>query len=85
MATITILNVTIHNDYNEQCFKWITITMHNDCNEQWKMKNGKWKMSMITRTMNNDYNDNEQSQQYTTMYYNNYNETFLVTHCYCSL
>ena len=34
MATITILNVTIHNDYNEQCFKWITITMHNDCNEQ---------------------------------------------------
>ena len=23
MATITILNVTIHNDYNEQCSKWI--------------------------------------------------------------
>ena len=55
--------------------------MHNDCNEQWKMKNEKWKMTLITMTMNNDYNDNEQSQQYTTMYYNNYNETFLVTHC----
>ena len=27
MAMITILNVTIHNNYNEQCIKWITITM----------------------------------------------------------
>ena len=34
MATIAILNVTIHNDYYKQCIKWVKITMHNDYNEQ---------------------------------------------------
>ena len=58
MATITILNVTIHNDNNEQCIKWITKTMHNDYNEQWQ-----WTMITMTMTMNND---NEQWQQCTS-------------------
>ena len=39
MATITMINVTIHKDHNEQCIKWIIIAMHNDYNEQWPMNN----------------------------------------------
>ena len=34
METITMLNVKMHNDYNEQGMKWITKTMHNYYNEQ---------------------------------------------------
>ena len=45
MATITIQNVTVHNDYNEQCIKWITLTQWL----KWTMHNGQW-----TITMNSD-------------------------------
>ena len=38
-TTIRIQNLTKHNDYDEQCIKWITTTMHNDYNEQWTMNN----------------------------------------------
>ena len=34
--------------------------------QQWTMHNEQWTMTMITVTMNNDYNDNEQWQQCTT-------------------
>ena len=66
-----ILNVAIHNDYNEQCMGWITMNNANDYNEQWTMNNEQW--TRITMTMNNDY---------TTMYYNNLNsnENFIVIH-----
>ena len=36
--------------------------------------------TMITMTMNNDYNDHEQCQQCTTMYYNNYKRKFVMWH-----
>ena len=39
MAAITLQNAEIHNNYNEQCIKWMIITMHNDYNEQWTMNN----------------------------------------------
>ena len=38
---------------------------------QWTMNNELW--TMITITMNNDYNDNEQWQQCTAICYNIYN------------
>ena len=49
MATITIWNVTIHNDYNEQNN---TMNMNN---EQWTMNNEQW-----TIMVNNNKNDNDQ-------------------------
>ena len=69
MATIAILNVTIHNDYYKQCIKWVKITMHNDYNEQWTM-------------MKNDNNDNKKWLQWhcktTIMLYNalQYNKVY---------
>ena len=39
MATITMLNVTMHIDYNEQFIEWMTITMHNEYNEQLTINN----------------------------------------------
>ena len=30
LATITILNLTIHNDYNEQCMKWYNNNAQGD-------------------------------------------------------
>ena len=56
MATITIQNARIHNDYNNHALNELQeqCTMTTVNNEQW---------TRITMTMNNDYNESEQWQQ----------------------
>ena len=70
---------TINNAWNGL---WITTTMHqhNYNKEQWTMNN-----EMNNDDNNNDYNiynDNKQWQQCNTMYYNNYNEIFILIPCW---
>ena len=70
MATKTMRNITIHNEYNEQFIKWITITMHNENNnnEPWTMtmKNNKCQWAMI-------------AMYYNELQYVQWN--FIVIHC----